>query len=65
MSSTDVTAWQKATASDQTNCVELRRNGSAIEMRDSKDPAGPILRYTSAELAAFLHGAKNGEFDHL
>ena len=65
MSSTEITPWQKASASDQNNCVELRRNGEAIEVRDSKDPQGVTLRYTSAELAAFLDGAKKGEFDHL
>lgn len=65
MSSTEVTPWLKASASDQTNCVELRRNGETIELRDSKDPQGAILKYTRSELTAFLHGAKNGEFDHL
>ena len=36
-----------------------------IAMRDSKDPDGPVLMYTPAELSAFLHGAKAGEFDDL
>jgi hypothetical protein len=45
--------------------VELRRNGDAVELRDSKDPHGAILRYTPSELIAFLDGAKKGEFDHL
>jgi hypothetical protein len=62
---TDITPWQKATASDTGNCVELRRNRDAVEFRDSKDPHGAILRYTTAELIAFLDGAKRGEFDHL
>jgi len=26
---------------------------------------GPTLGFTKDEFAAFLHGAKNGEFDHL
>jgi len=43
----------------------MRRHSGAIEVRDSKNPDGPILRYTSAEWAAWLDGAKNGEFDHL
>jgi hypothetical protein len=65
MTRTDVTAWQKATASNPNNCVELRRNGDAIEVRDSKDPEGPILRYTTPELVAFVDGVRKGEFDHL
>lgn len=35
----------------------------AVALRDSKDPTGPVLVFTSAEWAAFLAGAKDGEFD--
>jgi len=60
------TPWIKASASGGNgDCVEMRRNGESVEVRDSKDPHGPILRYTSSELAAFLDGARKGEFDHL
>jgi hypothetical protein len=34
-----------------------------VPVQDSKDPAGPILTITRAELTAFLHGAAAGEFD--
>ena len=62
----DLPRWIKASRSDATgNCVELRRNGDVVEMRDSKHPAGPVLRFTGAELAAWLDGAAKGEFDHL
>ena len=37
--------------------------GSGVAVRDSKDPNGPVLHYTDAEWRAFLHGARNGEFD--
>ena len=37
----------------------------AIAVRNSRDPAGPALVYTRAEVAAFLTGVKNGEFDDL
>jgi Domain of unknown function (DUF397) len=30
--------------------------------RDSKDPGGPVLRFTPSEWAAFLCGVQNGEF---
>jgi hypothetical protein len=36
-----------------------------IAVRNSRNPAGPALIYTRAEIAAFLAGAKNGEFDDL
>ena len=61
-----VTPWVKASASnDQGVCVEQRRSGDAVEVRDSKDRSGPVLRFTPAEFAAWLDGAKRGEFDHL
>jgi hypothetical protein len=34
-------------------------------MRNSRDPDGPALIYTRRELAAFIHGARAGEFDDL
>jgi hypothetical protein len=36
-----------------------------VAVRNSRDPYGPALVYTSAEIAAFLEGAKAGEFDDL
>jgi hypothetical protein len=58
-------AWQKATYSNPTgNCVELARLADGrIAVRNSRHPSGPALLYERAELAAFLHGAKAGEFD--
>jgi Domain of unknown function (DUF397) len=58
--------WIKASASgDQGACVEQRRQGGVIEVRDTKDRSGPVLRFTHAEYAAWLDGARQGEFDHL
>lgn len=62
------TAWVKARRSDEKieGCVEQRRHARMIEVRDTKDAgAGPTLRFTHAEFAAWLDGAKRGEFDHL
>ena len=57
--------WIKATSS-MTNgaCIELARDGDLIALRNSRIPE-KVHRYTRAELAAFLNGAKRGEFDHL
>jgi hypothetical protein len=35
----------------------------AVAVRDSKDPAGPVLTFTSAEWVAFVNGAKDGQFE--
>jgi uncharacterized protein DUF397 len=66
MSTTD-TPWIKASASDSNgSCVEMRRHAGMVEVRDTKDRGtGPILRFTGDEWAAWLDGAKHGEFDHL
>ncbi|OWA04554.1 DUF397 domain-containing protein [Streptomyces sp. CS113] len=59
--------WLKARASvGAGECVEvakLREGG--VAMRNSKDPEGPALIFTEAEVRAFLDGAKRAEFDHL
>ncbi len=59
--------WIKSRHSNaEGNCVEVALlGGGGIAVRNSRDPDGPALVYTSAELAAFLAGAKDGEFDHL
>jgi hypothetical protein len=58
--------WIKSSLSfSNSNCVELSREGDEILMRDSKDPQGPVLRFTPDEMAAFLGGVRLGEFDDL
>ncbi|MFE9971682.1 DUF397 domain-containing protein [Streptomyces hirsutus] len=59
--------WVKSRYSNaEGNCVEVAPLADGgVAMRNSRDPDGPALVYTSAELAAFLAGAKDGEFDHL
>jgi hypothetical protein len=60
------TPWIKAQASGQGGqCVELRRSGDVIQVRDSKHPDGPVLSFTPREWAAWLDGVQKGEFDHL
>ncbi|MEV6357311.1 DUF397 domain-containing protein [Streptomyces hydrogenans] len=48
------------------NCVEAAAlPGGGVALRNSRDPEGPALVYTPAEIAAFLAGVKDGEFDLL
>jgi hypothetical protein len=62
----ETTSWVKASASDSYGeCAEMRRHAGMVEVRDTKDREGPVLRFTAAEFAAWLDGARNGEFDHL
>ena len=46
------------------NCVEVASlPGGKIGIRNSRDSAGPVLRFTPDEWHAFLGGVRNGEFD--
>jgi hypothetical protein len=59
--------WQKSAHSNPNGaCVEVARlPDGEIAVRNSRFPGGPALVYTRAEIAAFLAGAKDGEFDHV
>ncbi len=57
--------WTKSTHSGPTggNCVEVAfLSGGAVAMRNSRQPDGPALIFTPAEWAAFIGGARDGEF---
>jgi hypothetical protein len=59
--------WRKSSVSNPSgNCVEAAAlpDGS-VALRNSRDPEGAALVYTRAEIAAFLAGVRNGEFDDL
>ena len=62
-----VAGWQKSRRSNPSgNCVELAPlPGGKIAVRNSRDPEGPALVYTVDEIAAFIHGARDGDFDNL
>ena len=59
--------WRKSSSSNPSgNCVEAAAlpDGS-VAVRNSRQPEGPALVYTRAEIAAFVTGVRNGEFDDL
>jgi hypothetical protein len=66
MPATELTVtWRKSRRSGPQggNCVEIAHlTDGQVAMRNSRFPTGPALVFTSAELDAFLGGAKDGEF---
>ena len=45
------------------DCVEVRRHDGAVEVRDSKDRGGPVLRVSPAQFAARLAATCSGTAD--
>jgi len=58
-------AWRKSSYSGGAgNCVEIAGNlPGTVGVRDSKNPAGPVLVFTPRTWQAFVAGVKSGEFD--
>jgi len=55
--------WAKSSYSDPNggNCVEAQQPGtSTVQVRDSKDPAGPVLSFSSDCWHAFTAAVRVG-----
>lgn len=57
--------WHKSTYTEASGaCVELGGDGSALQaIRDSKDPAGPALRFGPCALTSFVEAIKHGTYE--
>ncbi|WP_329098188.1 DUF397 domain-containing protein [Actinomadura citrea] len=57
--------WRKASRSDHHGgaCVEVAHAAPGVDVRDSKDPDGPVLRFAAPEWCAFVCRAKDCEHD--
>ena len=55
--------WAKSSFSfSNGNCVEVAAlPGGSVAVRDSRDPAGPVLRFTRDGWDTFLAGARRGK----
>lgn len=54
--------WRKSTRSGGAsgNCVEVRQVPTAVEVRDSKDVAGPTIAFTPEAWLAFVKSVREG-----
>ncbi|WP_440100390.1 DUF397 domain-containing protein [Streptosporangium sp. H16] len=60
--------WRKSSLSGNggADCVEVATDFPGIvAVRDSEDPSGPVLGFSSDGWRAFVGGVKGGEFDGL
>ncbi|MCT2593917.1 DUF397 domain-containing protein [Streptomyces sp. N2-109] len=61
MPSTD-TEWSKSTHSGQNGeCLEVRRTAVGLDVRDSKEPYGPILSIPADAWSGFLAAVAAGD----
>lgn len=61
-----MSTWKKSTRSSQSGqCLEWSFDHvpGKVAVRDSKNPDGPELIFTTGEWDAFLDGARKGEAD--
>jgi len=59
----DISAvWSKSSFCNNSACIEVACTSDHVLLRSSKQPGGPILRFTIPEWKAFVEGIRNGEF---
>ena len=56
-------AWRKSSHSDDGNCVEVACTHEPVLVRDSKNSAGPVLRFDPTQWRAFMEGLRHGGFE--
>jgi Domain of unknown function (DUF397) len=62
MANGNVTAWRKSSHSYANgNCVEVAEDGPLILVRDSKNPAGPMLTFGWGAWHAFIRSIRARE----
>jgi hypothetical protein len=57
----DGLTWTRSSHCADSSCVEVAWRDGEVLVRDSKDPGGPVLRFTGVEWAAFVAGVRDGE----
>jgi hypothetical protein len=56
--------WRKSTRSGNGgNCVEVAQDSATVGVRDSKNPTGPVLVFSTGSWNDFIAAAKLGAFD--
>jgi Domain of unknown function (DUF397) len=57
--------WRKSSYCGNSTCVEVALLDTQVAVRDSKYEQGPVLLFSKVEWAAFLDGAKRGQFSSI
>lgn len=54
--------WRKSARCASASCVEVAKIDQTYLVRDSKNPDGGVLSFTSMEWQAFVAGVEAGDF---
>ncbi len=52
-------AWRTSSKSSGGNCIAIAADGDLTRVRDSKDPAGPMLSFRRQAFRAFIAAIKD------
>lgn len=56
--------WRKSSKCDTGTCVEMAVTvEGSVAVRDSKDPDGPVLRFTQSEWRGFMGVIRGNGYD--
>jgi hypothetical protein len=59
----EVTAWRKSSHSIANgDCAEVGQDGTVVGVRDSQDPTGPVLAFSTVAWTDFLHGVRQDTY---
>jgi hypothetical protein len=58
----DANVFKKSSFSGNGDCVEVAMTPTGVIVRDSKNPLGPVLWFSTMEWTAFIYGVLAGEF---
>lgn len=56
-------SWKKSTRSGGTGCVEVNLALPDVGVRDSKDPASPVISFMPENWRTFVEQVRAGRFD--
>lgn len=54
--------WRKSHHCASDKCVEVALGASAVHVRDSANPEGPLLAYGMRNWRTFVRGLEHGQF---
>lgn len=55
--------WRKSSYTGRDECVEVAEAGDAAAVRDSKNPSGAQLRFSTGSWQSFVAQLKAGHYD--